>query len=90
MDILNFSHLIDIYYCEELLVEVRKLSKMDYFISKGITAEIIEDFIALFEIRAVKVPLNLNHENGRDLKYNYLINLCKDANLDYLITAEEN
>lgn len=90
LEVLDFSNQIDIYYCEELLEEIRKLSKSAYFISKGITIEVIEDFIVFFEKRAIKVSLISNHEINRDPKDNYLLNLCEDANLDYLITGDKD
>lgn len=90
LEVLDFSNQIDIYYCEELLEEIRKLSKSAYFISKGITTEVIEDFIGFFEKRAIKVSLISTHEINRDPKDNYLLNLCEDANLDYLITGDKD
>lgn len=90
LEVLDFSNQIEIYYCDELLEEVRKLSKSAYFISKGITIKVIEDFIAFFEKRAIKVSLISNHEINRDPKDNYLLNLCEDANLDYLITGDKD
>lgn len=90
MEVLDFSNQIEIYYCDELLGEIKKLSKSAYFISKGITIEVIEDFIVFFEKRAIKVSLISNHEINRDPKDNYLLNLCEDANLDYLITGDKD
>lgn len=90
LEVLDFSNQIDIYYCEDLLEEIRKLSKSTYFISKGITIEVIEDFIAFFEKRATKITLISNYEVNRDPKDNYLLNLCEDANLDYLITGDKD
>lgn len=90
LEVLNFSNQIDIYYCEELLAEIRKLSKSQYFISKGITIEVTEDFIDFFEKRAIKVTLNSKHEINRNAKVNYLLDLCEDANLDYLITGDKD
>jgi putative PIN family toxin of toxin-antitoxin system len=90
LEVLNFSNQIDIYYCEELLTEIRQLSKSEYFISKGITAEVMEDFVDFFEKRAIKVTLKPKHEINRNDKANYLLDLCVDANLDYLISADKN
>lgn len=90
LKVLDFRNQIDIYYCEELLQEIPKLSKSSYFISKGITIEVIEEFITLFERNSIKVSLISNHKINRDPKDNYLLNLCEDANLDYLITGDKD
>lgn len=87
LEVLDFSNQIDIYYCQELLEDIRKLSKSTYFIAKGISLEIINDFITLFEKRAIKVALLFDKT---EYKENYLLALSEKANLEYIITEDED
>lgn len=87
---LQHSYSIKIFYCEELITEIVKLSTVPYFQKKGITLEIVEDFIRFLKERSTKVVLKSNVEINRDKKDNYLLNLSLDANLDYLISGDKD
>lgn len=87
LEVLDFSNQIDIYYCQELLDDIRKLSQSTYFIAKGISLEIINAFITLFEKRAIQVAL---FSDKAEYKENYLFALSEKANLEYLITEDED
>lgn len=90
LEVFNFGHQIDIYYCDELLEEIRKLAKSTYFISKGITIDVIEDFITFFKKRTTQISLIPNAEIDSNSNDDYLLKLCQEANLDYLITADND
>ena len=81
---------INIHYCDELIAEILKLSTVLYFQKKGISLETIEEFITFLKGRSIRVELKSKVEINRDKKDNYLLNLCLDANLDYLISGDKD
>ncbi len=83
---LKDSNSVKIFYCEELIAEIHKLSTVPYFQRKGITLEIVEDFTRFLKARATNIELKSRVEIDRDKKDNYLLNLS----LDYLISGNED
>lgn len=87
---LQNSSSIEIYYCDELIVEIEKLATVKYFIGKGITEAVITEFISFLKSRSRRIALKSDIVLNRDKKDNYLLNLSVDGKLHYLITGDKD
>lgn len=81
---------IEIIYCDKLIEEMNKLPSVKYFIEKGITTEVVSEFVVYFKKVSKNVKLKSNLVKSRDSKDNYLLNLCVDAKLTHLITGDKD
>lgn len=90
IEALNAKNNLQLYHCENLLYEVRKLKDVPYFIKKNIDEVIIETFIKELKKRSLSIKLTSQNFISRDTKDNYLLDLAQDAKLDFLITGDKD
>ncbi|MDP5120975.1 MAG: putative toxin-antitoxin system toxin component, PIN family [Spirosomaceae bacterium] len=90
IEVLNAENNLQLYHCEQLLYEIRKLKDVPYFKKKNSDERIFTSFIQELNIRSLIVELESKNLISRDVKDNYLLDLSQDADLDYLITGDKD
>ncbi len=78
-----------IYYCDELVREYCEVARRKN-LSKYISGQRIADTIDLMEQFTIPVKIISKMVHPTDLKDSYLLSLCVDAQLDYLITGDKD
>jgi hypothetical protein len=88
--LLGYLDKLDIYYCNKIIAEIAQLSKNDYFIKKGLTEELISDFIDTYRNFAIQANLTSNVKICRDENDNYLFSLARDTHSDFLLSSDKD
>lgn len=78
----------EICYSEKLLDEIRHFPDVPYFQKKGISFNVIQEFIRLFQSFAIKIIVSSKVRVGRDQNDYYLLSLARDSKANYLITGD--
>lgn len=79
-----------LFHCNTLIYEIRKLASIPYFSKRNITNETISAFLTEFQHQSTSIELVSDIKISRDIKDNYLLNLCVDAKLDFLVTGDKD
>ena len=86
--LLDVADQVDICYADELLAEIEALPQHRYFQQKGISDDVVNQFLMLFIGLGLKVFVTSSVKVGRDENDFYLLSLCRDAQADYLLTGD--
>jgi len=88
LQLLAHLDLFEICYSDKVLEEIRHFSEVDYFIKKGITLIVIENFLATFQAYSLKIMVSSKVKIGRDANDYFLLSLSRDARAKYLTTGD--
>jgi hypothetical protein len=84
---------IEIIFSDELLSEIRataKKKKLQKYLRETSSLEEFEKSLALFEKYSLIIDVSSDVDLCRDKKDNFLLNLSKDSNADFLITGDKD
>lgn len=81
---------LNIYYCDKIIVEIAQLSKNDYFIKKGLTKKIIDEFIGIYRNFAIQANPTSKVKICRDKNDDYLFSLARDTQSDFLLSSDKD
>lgn len=90
---LIFEKRIQLIFSHELLSEIRtttKKKKLQKYFTETSSIEDFDKLLALFEKYSLIIEVNSDIDLCRDKKDNFLLNLSKDSNADFLITGDKD